>query len=596
PRSRTTNPESADRFLREARSAAQINHPNVCTVFDIIEADDERFIVMEFVEGSTLRDIVGAQSSGPSRMPIDLALEYTHQIAAALIAAHDRGIVHRDVKSENVMVDASGRVKVMDFGLAKMLEADRMTRTNTTVGTIAYMAPERIRDEESDVRADVFAVGVILYEMLVGRLPFRGAHDAAMIYSILNETPPPIATTRSDVSEELERVVMRALEKDVARRYESMRAFVQDLSPLSARVSAPHVAEPPAQSVAIASTRTTSKSATPSRSTRSTASSGSSTGRTTELRVYVCALTELADEREHLIRKTFPELRALCRDHGVSFAEVDMRAAGTRDDERSPSVLRASLEEIDRCRPYFIGILGREYGDAPEFNALFDDPLLLASYPWVEDAILDGESALEIECRLALENAATIAATSDGLPTSTRFYVRREHSSNDREPLVATRSDQLVRLIDRIRDSGVPVNDYRDSTGLGGQIFDDLDSVIREHFAHRAQPSPLERERRAHDAFATSRRRAFVPNPIRLRELNAHVLNDDPTIVVVAPSGSGKSSLLAYWCDQHRRRWPDAFVVEHYVGVGAADHIAVMRHIIGEIKERYERDEPIPAD
>ena len=172
-------PERA-RFLQEARAAAILNHPNISTVYEIAEADGQQFIVMECVEGKTLREII------PVKKMQD-ALSYAIQIAEALQEAHTHGIVHRDVKAENIMVNTKNQVNVMDFGLAKLKGSLKLTKTSSTVGTLAYMAPEQIEGGEVDARNDIFSFGVVLSEMLTGHLPFRGEHEAAMMYSILNE-------------------------------------------------------------------------------------------------------------------------------------------------------------------------------------------------------------------------------------------------------------------------------------------------------------------------------------------------------------------------------------------------------------------------
>src|SRR5512136_238994 len=188
-------PERA-RFLQEARAAAILNHPNVCTIYDIAEAEDQQFIVMEYVEGKTLREII------PVKKMQD-AISYAIQIAEALQEAHSHGIVHRDIKAENIMVNTKNQVKVMDFGLAKLKGTLKLTRTTSTVGTLAYMAPEQIQGEDVDHRSDIFSFGVVLFEMLTGKLPFRGEHEAAIMYSIMNEEPESAQHYRPDLPLEL---------------------------------------------------------------------------------------------------------------------------------------------------------------------------------------------------------------------------------------------------------------------------------------------------------------------------------------------------------------------------------------------------------
>lgn len=210
------------RFLQEAKAAAALNHPNVCSVIDIQESNGQQFIVMEYVDGVTLRKKAPVAK-------LDEAIGYAVQIGEALQAAHAKGIVHRDVKSENVMVTTDGRVKVMDFGLAKLRGSLLLTKTSSTVGTIAYMAPEMIQGGEADARSDIFSFGIVLYEMLAGRLPFRGEHEAAVMYSIVNEDPQPLESTGPSASSQLFDVIKKALEKDPARRYQAMGEVLTDL-------------------------------------------------------------------------------------------------------------------------------------------------------------------------------------------------------------------------------------------------------------------------------------------------------------------------------------------------------------------------------
>jgi serine/threonine protein kinase len=215
-------PERA-RFLQEARSAAILNHPNICTIHEIAEVDGQQFIVMEFVDGVTLREKIAE-----GKLSIGSAVGYAIQIGEALEQAHSKGIVHRDIKAENIMV-VKNQVKVMDFGLAKLKGSLKLTRTSSTVGTLAYMAPEQIEGKEIDGRSDIFSFGVLLYEMLTGHLPFRGEHEAAMMYSIVNEEPEALAKSLPDAPSELVHVLNRALEKDPEERYQSVHDMVIDL-------------------------------------------------------------------------------------------------------------------------------------------------------------------------------------------------------------------------------------------------------------------------------------------------------------------------------------------------------------------------------
>lgn len=212
------------RFLQEAKAAATLNHPNVCVIYDIQEADGQQFIVMEYVDGMTVK-----QKFSKSPLKIDEAIGYAIQIGEALQEAHAKGIVHRDVKSENIMINSKNQIKVMDFGLAKLRGSVKLTKSSSTTGTLAYMAPEQIQGQEIDARADIFSFGVVLYEMLTGNTPFRGEHEAAMMYSILNEEPQPIQKFRDDISSELLHILNRALEKDPEERYQTVKDMTIDI-------------------------------------------------------------------------------------------------------------------------------------------------------------------------------------------------------------------------------------------------------------------------------------------------------------------------------------------------------------------------------
>jgi TolB-like protein/Flp pilus assembly protein TadD/predicted Ser/Thr protein kinase len=222
PRNLTGNAVEQARFAQEAQAAATINHPNVCTIYRIGEHDGQQFIEMEYVDGSTLKHLCP--------VPDPRAwLRYAVQIADALREAHDRGIIHRDIKSDNIMVNAAGQVKVMDFGLAKLRGESRLTRTSSTVGTVAYMSPEQIQGAEVDHRSDQFSLGIVLFEMLTGKRPFRGEHEAAMMYSIVNEEPSLSAGGTAGVPDGVLGVIRRLLAKDPNDRYARTGDLVEEL-------------------------------------------------------------------------------------------------------------------------------------------------------------------------------------------------------------------------------------------------------------------------------------------------------------------------------------------------------------------------------
>ena len=213
--------ELRQRFINEARTASALNHPNICTIYSV-EDGEQPFIAMEFVEGKELRELIIRNS----QFSIDNCLTYATQIAAGLQAVHKKGIVHRDIKPANIMVTEDGLVKVMDFGLAKMKGQPALTKTGSTIGTIAYMSPEQARNEEVDHRSDIFSFGAVLYELCSGRQPFAGHYEAATLYSVVHEEPELLPES---VPAELQRIVFKCLEKEVNNRYQSSAELLADL-------------------------------------------------------------------------------------------------------------------------------------------------------------------------------------------------------------------------------------------------------------------------------------------------------------------------------------------------------------------------------
>jgi serine/threonine-protein kinase len=220
----TADREATGRFEREAQAAAALNHPNIITVHEIGEVQDQIFIVMEYVQGGSLRDEMRRSS-----MSIGRAADIGRQISEGLSEAHQAGIVHRDVKPENILIDKSGRVKIADFGLARIKGITRLTKEASTLGTLKYMSPEQFQNKAADNRTDIWSLGVMLYEMLTGDLPFQGDYEAALMYAVLNEKPGSPSHHRPDVPTIFEDIILRCLEKDPGRRYQKTMDIAGEL-------------------------------------------------------------------------------------------------------------------------------------------------------------------------------------------------------------------------------------------------------------------------------------------------------------------------------------------------------------------------------
>ena len=237
PTQLSSDPEAKERFIHEAQAASALDHPNICTIYEIGETkpvpgepgDGESYIAMACYDGISLRDRiagvgdVGARCTVP--LPIDDAINITIQIAQGLHKAHEKGIVHRDIKPVNIMITAEGTAKILDFGLAKLVGQTRLTKTGSTLGTFAYMSPEQARGEEVDHRTDIWSLGVILYEMMTGELPFKGDYDQAVVYSILNEQ----AESLNSIPPELNDIIETMLAKNPDERYQEIDQMLTDL-------------------------------------------------------------------------------------------------------------------------------------------------------------------------------------------------------------------------------------------------------------------------------------------------------------------------------------------------------------------------------
>ncbi len=244
PATLADDPDTKARFLREAQTAASLNHNNIVTIYEVDESEGRQFIAMELVEGIPLKDLMKDQ-----RLPIESACDMVLQICEGLAAAHERKIVHRDIKPANILVSGKGRVKILDFGLAKIHSVSGLTSTGVRLGTIAYMSPEQAQGSEVDLRSDIFSLGIVFYEMLSGQTPFKKDSEIATLLAILQQPHTPLRQLLPDLNPALEAVIDRTLQKDPQLRYQHIEDFARELR---SAVQKPELAPKPVTSIAAA--------------------------------------------------------------------------------------------------------------------------------------------------------------------------------------------------------------------------------------------------------------------------------------------------------------------------------------------------------
>ena len=232
PAHTASNADMRARFTREARAVAALSHPNIVTIHEVGEFGGRPYFAMEHVVGETLRAVIKQ-----GKLTTNQAVRLTMQVCDGLHEAHEAGVVHRDIKPGNIIIDTKGRARILDFGLAMVSGEDKLTKTGSTLGTAGYMSPEQASGRKTDGRSDLFSLGVVLYEMITGRRPFKGEDEAATLHAVTHESPEPLARFKAEIPDGLQDVVDRALDKDVETRYPTAGAMLADLRRLRRRSS-----------------------------------------------------------------------------------------------------------------------------------------------------------------------------------------------------------------------------------------------------------------------------------------------------------------------------------------------------------------------
>ncbi|MCH8021158.1 serine/threonine protein kinase, partial [candidate division KSB1 bacterium] len=235
----TRNPEAKARFMKEAQAASALDHPRIGTIYEVNETDDgHMYIAMAFYEGETLKDVLERGT-----IPLKRVIELVLQVANGLASAHEKEITHRDIKPANIMITEDGFVKIVDFGLAKLGDSTKITKSGMAMGTPAYMSPEQVKGTQVDHRSDIWSLGIILYELLTGQLPFRGDNEMSMLYNIVNEEPIPASQYNPEIPSQIEKIIQHSIVKNTSERYASINEFIEDLKQVPSSGSGQTIAD-----------------------------------------------------------------------------------------------------------------------------------------------------------------------------------------------------------------------------------------------------------------------------------------------------------------------------------------------------------------
>ncbi|MEO6939015.1 MAG: tetratricopeptide repeat protein [Candidatus Kapaibacterium sp.] len=322
-----------------------------------------------------------------------------------------------------------------------------------------------------------------------------------------------------------------------------------------------------------------------------------------EIRVFISStFIDLFREREHLVKIIFPEIRHLCRERGIIFTEVDLRWGLTHEDSSFGRVISTCLSEIDRCRPFFVGLIGDRYGWIPDFRDIHKNAYLMEEHLWLEEAVLDGSSLVEMEFNHAVLNSTEPMEgayfyireqSQEAMPAGEAPYYPLEENQGISLDLA---HQKLARLKERVRESGRPTTNFSSVEALGKQVRKDLLATIEQLWPEEADFSALALERRQHESFAMSRRQAYIARQDMIRPMTDHALAGTQPLIVRGSPGLGKSALLAYWSRFFAQRHPGIRVVTHFIGSVSTDtgHEGLLRRILSEVRDLIGSDEPLP--